>query len=315
MEVSDLKNLIRSKVVPHFLIFTGEEYKVQRIYAEQIAKVYGLKLKYIDAVADITKKLGTKSMFKENYLYMVRDDKEFMQSDNVDELLERFNSDMLILTLTTLDKRLKFIKSHNDSIVDFKPLKSENLKVYIKREINLSDRNIDILMEICDYNYGQCLLEIDKIKQYIRAGELDEIEDHYFEDSVFRKFVENGTIHTPPRDAIFDFVKAVLQHYVALSYELLHDCKEIGESNLNIISALYNNAKWVLQVKNCKSKDIEKSTGLTYFQIKTAKECNTPFNSGDLEYIMRLCQNVEMRIKTGKIDESIAVEYILAKIY
>ena len=169
MEVADLKNLIRSKVVPNFLIFTGEEYMVQRIYAKQIAKVYNLKMEYIDAVEDISKQLGTKSLFRENHLYMVRDDKEFMQSDNVEETLHKLKSDMLILTLTTLDKRLKFVKTYKDAIIEFKPLKSENLKVYIKREIDLSDRNIDILMEICEYNYGHCLLEIDKIRRYADA--------------------------------------------------------------------------------------------------------------------------------------------------
>jgi len=166
MEVIDLKNLIKSKEIPHFMIFTGEEYMVQKIYIQQIAKVMNLKVQYIDAVADIVQSLGTKSLFSENHLYLVRDDKDFMQSDKVAEVIAKLKSDMLILTLTTLDKRLKFIKTYNSSIVDFKLLKSENLKVYIKREIDLSDRNIDILMEICEYSYGRCLLEIDKIKRY-----------------------------------------------------------------------------------------------------------------------------------------------------
>lgn len=309
MEVADFKNLIRSKVVSKFTIFTGEEYMVQKIYAEQIAKVYGLKIKHIDSVADISKQLGTMSLFKENYLYMVRDDKEFMQSDKIEETLAKLKSDMLILTLTTLDKRLKFTKTYKDSIVEFKPLKSENLKVYIKREIDLSDRNIDILMEICDYNYGQCLLEIDKIERYYKGSQWTSL------DEVFRKLVEDGTIHTPPRDAVFDFVKAVLQNKPKLAYELLQDCKEIGEATLIIISNLYNQTKWTYQVQNCKSKDIEKSTGLSYWQIKNAKECLNRFDNGDLEYLMRLCQNVEMRIKQGKIEEQIAVDYILAKFY
>ena len=168
MEVIDLKNLIKEKQIPHFMTFTGEEYMVQKIYIQQIAKVQNLKVKYIDAVSDISKQIGSKSMFSEHYLYVVRDDKEFMQS-NIREFTDRLKSDMLILMLTTLDKRLKFVKTYSHTIIDFKPLKSENLKVYIKREIDLSDRNIDILMEICNYNYGQCLLEIDKIKRYADA--------------------------------------------------------------------------------------------------------------------------------------------------
>ena len=312
MEVIDLKNLIKSNQIPNFMIFAGEEYMVQKIYIQQIAKVRNLKVQYIDAVADITKSLGNKSLFSENHIYIVRDDKEFMQSNKADEIISKLKSDILILMLTTLDKRLKFIKAYNSSIVDFKPLKSENLKVYIKREIDLSDRNIDILMEICEYNYGHCLLEIDKIKRYAESN-VTLIKNIH--NNAFQTLVEFGAIYVPPRDAVFDFVKAVLQNKPKLAYELLQDCKEIGEATLIIISNLYNSAKWIYQVQNCKSKDIEKSTGLTYWQIKNAKECVGRFNNEDLEYLMRLCQNIEVRIKQGKIEEQIAVDYILAKFY
>lgn len=314
MEVIDLKNLIKSNQIPNFIIFTGEEYMVQKIYIQQIAKVRNLTVRHIDEVADITKQLGSKSLFSEHYLYVVRDDKDFMQG-NFKDVIDRLKSDMLILTFTTFDKRLKIVKEYSDTIVDFKPLKSENLKVYIKREIDLSDRNIDILMEICGYNYGHCLLEIDKIKNYIAGKRLDEIEDHHFEDSTFKKFVEDGAIYTPPRDAVFDFTKAVLQNKQKLSYELLQKCKDIGEATLIIISNLYNLTRWVYQVQNCKSKDIEKSTGLTYWQIKNAKECVGKWYNEDLEYLLRKCQRVEVGIKQGVIDESIAVDYILAKLY
>lgn len=286
---------------------------VQRIYIQQIAKEKGLKVQYADTVADIQQKIGTISLFDENYLYVVLDDKDFMQSKHADEIISMLQSDMLILTLTTLDKRLKFVKEHNSSLVDFKPLKSENLKVYIKREIELSDRNIDILMEICEHSFGRCLLEIDKIKSYIAGKKLDGIEDHYYEDSVFKKFVEDGTLYVPPRDAIFDLAKAVLQNNPKLAYELLAECNEIGESKLNIISAIYNNAKWSLQVQTCKSKDIEKSTGLSYWQIKNAS--TGYYSDEDLEYLMWLCHKIEAGIKQGKIEESISVDYLLAKFF
>ena len=135
------------------------------------------------------------------------------------------------------------------------------------------------------------------------------------EDEIFRKFVEENVLFVPPRDAVFDFVSAVLQNKPKNAYELLQDCKEIGEATLIIISNLYNLTKWTYQVQNCFSKDIEKSTGLTYWQIKNAKECVGRFSNEDLEYLMRLCQNIEVRIKQGKIDEKIAVDYILANFY
>ena len=306
MDVIELKHMIHNRTVPNFLIFTGEEYMVQRIYIQQIAKEKGLKVQYADTVADIQQKIGTISLFDENYLYVVLDDKEFMQNKHADEIISMLQSDMLILTLTTLDKRLKFIKEHNSSLVDFKPLKSENLKVYIKREIALSDRNIHILMEVCGHNYGHCLLEIDKIQKYSHGGDID-VND------AFVHLMEDGAMYIPPRDAIFDFVKAVVQRRRKVAYELLHECKQSDVPTLSIISNLYNLARWTYQVQTCTSKDVEKSTGLSYWQIRNAKECAGGCSIDDLEYLMRLCQNTEKGIKQGKIEEEIAVEYILAK--
>ena len=134
-------------------------------------------------------------------------------------------------------------------------------------------------------------------------------------DKAFEELIQSGSIYVPPRDAVFDFVKAVLQNKPKLAYELLQECKQIGEATLIIISNLYNLTRWVYQVQNCKSDNIEKSTGLTYWQIKNAKECGKHFSNDDLEYLMRLCQNVEIRLKQGRIAEEIAVDYILAKFY
>lgn len=307
MELNDLRMQIKNHTIEkRFFIFTGEEYMVQSIYLQHIAVARKLKIWYVDSVADIAQRIGSKNMLGEHYLYVVRDDKEFMQSDKADDLIRRLCLDMLVLTLSVVDKRSKFIKAHNSSIIEFNTLKSENLAVYIKREIALSDRNINILMEVCGHNYGHCLLEIDKIQKYSHGGDID-VND------AFVHLMEDGAIYIPPRDAIFDFIKAVVQRRRKVAYELLHECKQSDVPILSIISNLYNLARWTYQVQTCTSKDVEKSTGLSYWQIRNAKECTGGCSVDDLEYLMRLCQNTEKGIKQGKIEEEIAVEYILAK--
>lgn len=315
MTVADLKAQIQSNTFDNFLIFAGEEYMVQKIYIRQIAKVRNLTIKYIDTVSEIFKRLGTLSMLGEKFLYVVRDDKEFMQDEiYIAETVNRLADDMLIL-LCTPDKRLKFYKAHKDTIIEFEALNGAILRRYLQKEIDLNDSNCDLLAELCNNNYGECLLEIDKIKQYIEAKELDEIEDHYFADSTFRKLVEDGTIYTPPKDAIFDFVKAVLQGRPKLAYQLLQDCKAIQEPTLVLLSVLYQNTRAVLQVQTCTSGNIEKSTGLTGWQIRNAKECINVFSEEDLMYLLKLIQGTEQRIKQGLIEDEIGIDYVLAKFY
>lgn len=316
MEVQELKQLIKSDNIPNFLIFSGEEWAVKKIYINQIAKVKKLGIKYIDAVSDIASSVGSKSLFNQNYLYVCMDDKEFMTEEKLQQkVINNLSENMLILQLTSVDKRLKMLKTYKDSIVEFNALNEAVLKRYIQKEINLSDKNCAILMEACAYNYGHCLLEIDKIKRYMNYWGTDDIEDHYFEDSTFKKLLEDGTLYIPPKEALWDFIKAVLQNRPKQAFELYLGLQKSDAPTLSILSNLYNNTKQLLQVQTCNSSDIEKTTGLTSWQIRNAKECINRWKAGDLVYLMRLIQQTEVNIKSGKIDEAIAVEYILTSMW
>ena len=170
MDVATLKNHIKLKTLPTFLIFSGDEWKVQQIYIEQIAKVTKKKCVRIDSVADIFQKLSNRSFVKESVIYIVRDDKELMQNEKLQQRIEKVLVDnMLILLLTNVDKRTKFYKSYKASICDFERLSDKMLEKYALKQISLSKANIQRLIEICEHDYGRMLLEIDKIKRYVDA--------------------------------------------------------------------------------------------------------------------------------------------------
>lgn len=133
-------------------------------------------------------------------------------------------------------------------------------------------------------------------------------------DKAFEELVEQGAIHVPPKDAIFDFVDAVLRRQVSRAYNLLEQCYAVGEANMVILSVLYTNAKQLLQVQSCDSRDIAKSTGLTAWQIKCAKERVGHYRIGELVYILRKIQSIQKGIITGQIEDSMSVEYLLVNI-
>lgn len=317
MTVQELKKLIKEQNVPNFLIFTGEEYQVQKIYIEHIAKVKNLIPTYdYDSITDFWTILNTPSFFGVDKLYVLHDDKELMTNEKIySQIQSKLKNNTLILVLTSVDKRLKMLKQYKDSIVEFNTLNKAILKQYIQKQIKLSDRNCEILMEITNYNYGHCLLEIDKIKRYMRYKGTDDIEDHNFYNSTFDKFLEDGTLYVPPRDTLWDFIKAFLQNKSVLAYELYQDLIELDTPTFAILTNLYNNTKAVFQVQTCISKDVAKSTGLTSWQIRNAKECVDKFSARDLVVLMRIIQKVERGIKQGKIDEAIAVDYIFTEFF
>jgi DNA polymerase III delta subunit len=221
---------------------------------------------------------------------------------------------MLIFLLTNVDKRLKFYKHWKDVIVEFEPLPEATLKKYIKKEIALSDKNCEKLIEVCASDYSRILLEIDKIKAF-QAYCNQQTKIYPREDDCFNELLKQGVIYQPPKDAIFDYVDAVLKHEVNKAFDLLEQCYAVGESTIVLLSVLYTNIKQVLQVQSCKSNDISKSTGLTGWQIKCAKEKMGHYSIGDLVYMLKLVRDTEMRIKTGEIEEQMAVPYVMVNIF
>lgn len=314
MDVATLKAKIKSKQLPDYLIFSGDEWKVQQIYIEQIQKVTGKELKRIDSISTVYNQLRNRSFLKNGIIYIVRDDKDLMQNEKLQQQIQEgiLEDNILIHLVTAVDKRTKFYKTYKDSIIEFEPLADSVLKKYIKKELPLSDRNCQMLIDICEHDYGRCLLEIDKVKRYAQAHP-EEYDDVGF-DTYFKRLVEDGTIYEPPYDAIFDLVDAILDRKVNTVFNLLQQSYDVGEATMVMLSVLYNNAKAVLQVQSYRGDNLSKATGLTGWQIKNAKAHVNRYTDDDLVYMLGLIQKIESGIKTGKMEDEFAMQYLLTHI-
>ena len=313
MDFNNFKTLLKSREYSNFLIFTGDEWAVQKIYIEQLSKISKLEVKCIDAVTDIMPSLRNKNIISKSYLYVVRDDKELITNEKLQNRVESMlGQNILIILLTKLDKRTKFYNKYKDTMVEFETLPDKVLTKYIRQQIpEMSDKNCSVLIEVCEHNYGRILLEIDKIKKYHDGHRLP--AGGYY-DSVFEDLIKSGIIYRPPQDVIFDLVEAILRRDITNSFRLLKESYASGEATLVMLTVLFNNAKAVLQVQECKSKEVSKSTGLSGWQIMNANKLKGYYKSKKLEDILCLIQKIEVGIKTGKIEDRFAMEYLLCEI-
>ena len=314
MDITVVKQQIQKKEPQHFYIFVGEEVAVMDTYINKIAGCINVKPTRADSVADIMSKLTTTSFLSVPQCYVIREDTEFIKSDAVQDFIDEKiqQKNIVILCFYSLDKRTKFYKAYNSSIVNFERLNEQILSKYIHKEINLCEHNTKKLIEVCENDLSRIYLEIDKIYQL--AGFFQRIAKLVNYDEIFGILVESGIIYIPPYDAIFDFVDAVLKRQKKLAYNLYRQCQDIGEANITLLSVLYSNAKATLQVQSCTSKDVAKSTGLTGFQIKLAKERVGHYKNRELVNMMKLIQKVERGIKTGEIEDAISIEYVLVNV-
>lgn len=311
-----LKTELKTKSINSFYIFTGPEWIAQNTFISQIAKIKHYEVMRINSITEIYSKLKNNAFIKKDFVYVVRDDKQFMESEKLQEQVHKIMGDNIyIMLLTNLDKRTKFYKRYKDDIVEFEHFDDKILIKYIQKEINLSPVNCKKLIDVCESDYGRILLEIDKIKNYVNTDRplFGTGKNSTEDDCCFEMLLKDGTIYRPPKDAIFDFVNAVLDRSTKC-WDLLAQSYAVGEANMVLLSVLYNNFKQVLQVQSCKSADISKSTGLTGWQIKCAKEHLNNYSNGEIVRVLRLIQKVESGIKTGKIEDEISIQYVLVNI-
>ena len=114
MDVSTLKAKIKSKQIPHYLIFTGPEWKVQQIYIEQIAKVTKSEIVHIDSIKDIASTMRSKAFLSVSKTFIVRDDTELLQADSnvTQSITDSLKDNFHIHILTSVDKRKKYYKEN-----------------------------------------------------------------------------------------------------------------------------------------------------------------------------------------------------------
>ena len=310
MNIQELQKQIINNNLNLFYIFVGEEIAIQKIYINKIAEVSNLQIEYIDNFKSIYNKLQQNDIFNTKKLYIILDDIEFIKEEKLwlDFDYTQNNGNLIIFKFNNLDKRSKYYKHYENEIVEFNKLSDDILIQYIHKDLPLlSVENCKELINICNNSYNQILLELDKLKNY-------ECIDTHNVNIDFTLLNMNGAFHKDISDITFDFVDKVLRRDIINVYKLREQLRQIGESNIKILSLLYTNFKIILLLQSCKSDDICKTTGLQYYQVKYNQDKKNIYSTGELIYILKKIQQLEEGIKTGLIDEYISLDYLLVNI-
>ena len=305
MELWELKDKIQNNLIPNFLIFTGPELGVMDIYIEQIAQRIGSKPKRVDSVSSVLSSSKIITFTNNNKFSIVRGDKSFQTSEKLQSKVNDLK-DYLIIIYDSIDKRSKLYKDFQDCIVNFELMDEKTLLSILKRQVELEEYDLKWLMQACGFNYARCLLEINKIKLF----NYDNVHDNH---RIFEQFRKDGVIHAEIGDVIFQFIDAVTTRKKASSWKLYELLKLKGESNVGILALLYSNFKALLSVQFTNNPTVE-NTGLTPYQITLNKNKRNIYSDNELLLIIQLINKVDSDIKLGNIEESISVEYLIAKI-
>lgn len=297
--------------IPHYLVLYGQEQTVLDMYIKQIVSVTQSQTVYIDTVASVIKHCGKKSLNKSVKCYIVSDDLSYLKAETVwDKIKKDFkkSKDYLILRYHTLDNRDKFSHNNKENLTEFAHLSAEVLQQYIYRDLpDLSEKNALSLIDYCNYDYGRILMEIDKVKQYMS------VRTDLTVDSCFNQLDKQGLFHKEIGDITFELTNAVLGGYTDQAIVKLDGAKRKNEPAMMIASILYNGFRNLLAYQGLgKNKQgAMERTGLTKGELYGCSKNIGGYSLSEVKRNMLFCQQIESGIKTGLIDEDIALDYLV----
>lgn len=314
MELVDLMKSISCNSIPHFLILYGEEQKIIDIYIKNIVKSVDGKKVVVDNVSQTIKDNGKKSLDKSIKVYVVTEDTTFLTKDESWETVRKsMRKNYIILRYHSLDKRSAFVKKNQQNIVEFSHLSDEVLQQYIYRDLpDLCEKNASKLISYCNNDYGRILLEIDKIWQ-AQSSRLSNFNINLDSNDCFEELDKQGLFHKEIGDITFELTDAVLGGYTELAIRKLDEARRKGEPAMMIASILYNGFRNLLAYQGLGSnkQGAVERTGLSKGDIWRCSKNVGGYSIEEVKRNMLICQNIESGIKTGTVDEDIALEYLV----
>ena len=221
--------------------------------------------------------------------------KEFLDSENIIIFYEK-------------DKVLKgdilysFIRK-KALIEEFDFLKEEELKKWIKDEVlknngKISNNAINLLFDYIGNDLWRQKNEIHKLIAYKNKEEINE-------DDI------NLLINVQAETNIFNTVDAIAEKNKELAIKLIKTHLDKGESVFGLLALISTQFKNMLIVKTA---DNYRNTSLHPFVQRKSFYQSQKFSIEDLKRIYNKILQIDSRIKTGKIDENIAIETLILEI-
>lgn len=292
---------------------------------EEYKKIHksGLSLKYFDcqdlktAFADFKNENSQTVMFKEKKLLIITN--IFANSDLREKFLKELeyfkDSDDIILIyeekkVDERDSLFKFLKK-NAKCQSFDLLGRQKLKNWVKKEFEkygkkINSETIDILVDFVGNNLWVLSNEIMKLVSFRKEGAI-------------KKEDINTLVRTKVETDIFETIDAIAQKNKKKAIELLHKHLEKGDSPLYLLSMINFQFRNLLIIKELVEKRntynaILKKSGLHPFVVKKSYYQSQKFSFEELKKIYRKIFQVDLEIKTGKIEPEVALDMLIAEI-
>lgn len=286
----------------------------------------GLNLSYISfdeskgdiaALRDFRNNFRQVSMFKEKKLaVLVSPFSNATSREKVLECVDDFikSDDLIVIieekALAKNDKALKVL-NQKAKCQEFPLLTEAKLKLWIKKEVenygaHIDDKAINLLILYVGSDLWRLSQETKKLVCYKKGKEINcnDVE------LLIRSKIETD---------IFKTIDAIAAKNKKEALRLIHKHIENGDSPLYILSMINYQFRNLLAIKDLQEKGnsyegIAKKSGLHPFVVKKSFYQLQNFSFSELKKIYQKIFQVDLDIKTGKVESEMALDLLLAEI-
>ncbi len=309
-----------------YFIYGEDSYRSKR-KLEEIVLSYkeknksGLNLNYIDAkensLADFLNNLKVVSMFSEKKLAVFKG--VFGNTKFQEDFLENIKSiedakEIIIVYEDNVpDKRTKLFKALQKSAKcqEFNNLQPALLKKWVvqefaKKKAKIDPEALDLLVGFAKNDLWKMVNEINKLSDY-RA------------DGVIKKEDVELLVKPDAENDIFKTIDALASKNKKLALNLLHKHLDNGDNPLYLLSMIAYQFRNLLIIKDLSAQGgpasgWQKKSGLHPFVVQKSYSLCSQFSMPELKKIYLKIFQIDLDIKTGKVDPETALDLLLSEV-
>ena len=306
-----------------YLLF-GEENYLKKQYKDRLTKALiseedTMNYAYYEGkgidVREIIDLAETMPFFSERRLIVIENSGFFK---NATPELAEYMKDIpettyFIFVETELDKRSKLFKAVKDKgrIVELARQDEKTLVRWIygnvkKEGKQITESSIHYLLSKCGTDMENLQKEMEKLFCYTLDKEVIQIEDI---DAICTTQITNE---------IFDMVNAVAEKKQKRALDRYYDLLALKEPAMRILYLLSRQFRLLMEVKEMTgqgydTKSIASKAGLHPFAVGKYIEQSRRFSKKELRNILEDSVDIEERVKTGRLQDVLAVELFIVK--
>ncbi len=307
-------------------LISGESYLLVN---EKINDIVGLSKNVTtfdlaqSTLEDVLIEAGYVSMFEEEKFIVIKNANFFgtdkIKDSDTDILLNYFehpsdNTNLIFICSTKLDLRKKITKIVKDkfnliNIPNLKYYEIENraMESFKKNGFKVEADTVKYLVQNSLNNFDLTMNEVEKIMLFYNESDYVKYEDVV---NIAAKSINTNN---------FLFVDAVVEGDLEKSFELLNDLKIMKVEPTIVLSLLARDFRIMLQIKTLQKEEkreyeILSELGLQDWQLNKYLTKIFPFKIKELESILIKIADMDLNIKTGKVDKYTALELFILDI-